>query len=120
MLCSRTGIDYNVPLPNAKNLVEISNSILSIQCSLEFENLVMMSMEGNRAIRFISDWWVNEEFIDHKNVIFIELSQRMSAIDFGNVIKEYGDVQVIKDGEKRFYIEFQWVDDIKYPQCRRA
>ena len=77
-------------------------------------------MEGNRAIRFQSDWWESEELIDHKNVIFVELSQRLSAIEFGNIIKEYGDVQVIKDGERRYFIEFQWVDDIKYPQCRRA
>jgi hypothetical protein len=73
---------------------------------MEFENLIMMAVEGHRAIKFTPDWWLNEELIDHKNVIFIELSKRLSAIEFGKIINEYGDVQVIKDGEKRFFIEF--------------
>lgn len=63
-------------------------------------------MEGTRSLRYESEWYVNDEITDYKNVIFIELSKRLSAIEMSEVISEYGDVMVIKDGEKRYFIEF--------------
>ena len=36
-------------------------------------------MEGQRAIRFTKTGLKTEEIIDHKNVIFIELTQRLTA-----------------------------------------
>lgn len=110
----------NVPLPNAKNLVEISNSPISLGCSIEFENYVMLAMEGQRAFRFTKTGLKTEEIIDHKNVIFIELTQRLNAQDVSNIINEYGDVYVVKDSSHRYFIEFQWVDDIKFPQVKSA
>ena len=116
----RTGRDYQVPLPNAKNLVEISNSPLSINCSLEFRNFVMLAMEGQRTFRFEANYSQHEEIIEHKNVIFVELCKRLSAYEFSNIMSEYGDVYVVKDSVNGYFVEFQWVDDIKYPQCKRA
>ena len=109
-----------MPLPNAKNLVEISNSPLSINCSLEFRNYVMLAMEGQRTFRFEANYSKHEEIIEHKNVIFVELCQRLSAFEFSNIMSEYGDIYVVKDSVNGYFIEFQWVDDIKYPQCKRA
>ena len=63
-------------------------------------------MEGTRSLRYEPEWYVNDEITDYKNVIFIELSKRLSAIEMSEVISEYGDVMVIKDGEKRYFIEF--------------
>ena len=110
----------NVPLPQAKNLVEISNSILTIGCAVEFENYLMIALEGQRAFRMVPNYHKHEEIIDHKNVIWVELTQRMSAFDFCEVINTYGDVYVIKDGASQYFVEFQWVDDRKNPECKRS
>ena len=66
----------------------------------------MIAVEGTRALRYEPEWYLNDEITDYKNVIFIELSKRMTAIDMGNIISEYGDVMVVKDSEMRHFIEF--------------
>lgn len=38
----------------------------------------------------------------------------------GDVICEYGDVYVVKDASHRYFVEFQWVDDIKNPEIKSA
>ena len=120
ILSCRIGMDFQVPLPNAKNLVEISNSPLTLGCAVEFENYVMLAMEGQRAFRFDQVGLKTEEVIDHKNVIFIELTQRLTAFEMSNIINAYGDVYVVKDSAHRYFIEFQWVDDIKNPDIKSA
>ena len=102
----RTGIDMNVALPDARNLVELSNSKVTLGCAVEFENYVMLAMEGQRVFRFRIDYDKFEEIVDHKNVIFVELAHRMSAYEFCQVAAEYGDVYVVKDALSRFFIEF--------------
>lgn len=83
ILSCRTGVDINVPLPDAKNLVEIANSKLTIGCAKEFSNYVMLAMEGQRCFRFVPEYAQSEEITDHKNVIFIELDKNLSAFEFG-------------------------------------
>jgi hypothetical protein len=63
-LSCRTGKDFQVPLPKAKNLVEISNSQLSLECSLEFKNYIMIAMEGIRNIRMEEKFYLSEEILD--------------------------------------------------------
>jgi len=80
----------------------------------------MLAMEGQRSFRFEANYSQHEEIIEHKNVIFVELCQRLSAYEFSNIMSEYGDIYVVKDSVNGYFIEFQWVDDIKYPKCKRA
>lgn len=80
----------------------------------------MLAIEGQRSFRFEPDYAQYEEIIEHKNVIYVELSQRLSAYDFSNIMCEYGDIYVVKDSTNGYFVEFQWVDDIKYPKCKRA
>lgn len=80
----------------------------------------MLAMEGTSMFRFEANYSQHEEIIEHKNVIFVELCKRLTAYEFSNIICEYGDIYVIKDSVNGYFIEFQWVDDIKYPQCKRA
>jgi hypothetical protein len=95
-----------VSLPNARNLVEITNSKLTQECAIEFRNYVMLAMEGQRAFRFEPDFHKTEEIIDHKNVIYMELHSNLSAYDFCQVICEYGDIYVVKDSCKGYFVEF--------------
>lgn len=61
-----------------------------------------------------------EEVIDHKNVIFVELTKRLTAFEMSNKINAYGDIYVVKDSAYRYFVEFQWVDDIKNPNIKSA
>lgn len=61
ILSCRTGVDMDVPLPSAANLVEISNSQLTLGCAVEYENFVMLSMEGQKMIRFVPSYKKYEE-----------------------------------------------------------
>lgn len=75
VLSSRTGRDFQVQLPPAKNLVELTATQVSLHCAIEYSNFVMFAMEGQRALRFEPEYWRYEEITDHKNVIFVELRQ---------------------------------------------
>jgi len=66
----------------------------------------MLAMEGQRAFRFVPEYHKFEEIIDHKNVIFIELTKNFSAFEFCQIMAEYGDVYVIKDSQKSYFVEF--------------
>lgn len=46
--------------------------------------------------------------------------KKLSAFEFSHTLCEYGDIYVVKDSQHTYYIEFQWVDDVKYPNCKRA
>lgn len=75
-------------------------------CSVEFQNYVMLAMEGQRAFRFDQVGLKTEEVIDHKNVIFIELTKRLTSQEMGDTICKYGDVYVVKDASYRYFVEF--------------
>jgi hypothetical protein len=78
----------------------------------------MLAMEGQRAFRFQIDFRKNEEIIDHKNVIYVELNTRLTAAEFCQFMCYYGDVYVIKDSAQGYFVEFNWVDDKRNPNCK--
>lgn len=57
VLACRTGRDFAVPLPEARNLVELTSSKVHLSCAVEFANYMMFSMEGQRALRFEPEYW---------------------------------------------------------------
>ena len=66
----------------------------------------MIAMEGKKIFRFEPEYYKYEEIIDHKNVIYIELSKRYTAFEFSQIINEFGDIYVVKDSINSFFIEF--------------
>lgn len=36
------------------------------------------------------------------------------------MLQDYGDVYVVKDSQQGYFVEFQWVDDITHPNCKKA
>ena len=42
--------------------------------AIEFKNYIMFAMEGQKNFWFESEYFKNEEIVDHKNIIFIELT----------------------------------------------
>ena len=80
----------------------------------------MLAMEGQRCFRLEPNYCQQEEVIEHKNVIYLELWERLSAFDVCNVLNKYGDIYVVKDSVFSFFIEFSWVDEDLNKDCRTA
>lgn len=120
VLACRTGRDFAVPLPEAKNLVELTSSKLNLGCATEFCNYILFAMEGQRALRLEAEYWRHEQITDHKNVIYIELRKNLTAYQVCEVVCEFADIYVMKDSPTAYFVEIQWVDEVRYPQCKTA
>lgn len=46
VLACRTGKDFSIQMPDAKNLVELTSSKVNLGCAIEFSNYILFSMEG--------------------------------------------------------------------------
>lgn len=102
------------------NLTGLYGAAINLRSAVEFKCFIMLTMQGQRAIRFEPEYWRGEFICDHPSLIYIEIRKNLPAYEFVEYLTDFCDVYVVKDSPNGYFVDIQWVDNERYPEIKTA
>ena len=105
-------------MPKASTLADVARKPLMLECASEFSNFIQLALDGvkfcrlefsptNGMIEFPAQ--VISNF--NRQVLYIRQRTVVSAYHVANIMKQFGDIYVVKDSMTACFVEFQYIID---------